>query len=210
MVSVSSPKRWKERISGPVLICLLLTLPLMPAQSNKKENLEKTTIGLGYGSYQVSDPRYKEVYDGSGGIATLEVMQVIHAQNPHHLGLSLGFKYFRTEGKTTITQEKSQLTLVPISLGLRYLIKTKNFLPWIELGTDYYLYKENATLKTTKGSAFGYHIAGGLYFEIPRMDFIKLQFYAKHTKCIATEDEIKVNLGGLEWGFGLAFGFNLY
>jgi hypothetical protein len=206
----SKPIWWKGLISFPLLICLLLETPLWPAQSNKKDNLEKTSIGFGYGTYQVSDPRYKEVYDGGEGIYTLEILQLFHAQNPHHFGLSLGYKHFSTEGKTTITQEKTKLSLVPIALGLRYLIKISSFLPWIELGTDYYHYKEGAALRSTQGSAFGYHIAGGFYLEIPRVNFVKLLIYVKHTKCIATEDEIKVNLGGLEWGVGLVFGFDLF
>ena len=123
---VSKPIGWKGLISVPLLICLLLETPLWSAQSNKMDNLEKTTIGLGYGTYSISDTRYKEVYDGGGGIYTLEILQLFHTQNPHHFGLSLGFKHFAIKGKSTITKESTQLTLVPISLGLRYLIKIKH------------------------------------------------------------------------------------
>jgi hypothetical protein len=192
---VSNQKRWKGLLSLSFLICLSLETPLWPAQSHKKEHMEKTLAGLGYGTYQISDPRYKEVYDGRGGIFSLEVVQLFHIQNPHHFGLSLGLRHFSTEGKTTITQENTNLRLFPVSLGLRYLVKINQFLPWLEFGMDYYHYKESAAIKTTEGSAFGYHIAGGLYVAIPKVDSIKLLIYAKHTKCIATEDEIKVNLG---------------
>lgn len=207
---VLNPKCRKGLIFFPLLIFLLLETPLLLAHPDKKDVLEKTTIGLGYGTYKISDARYKEVYNGGREIYTLEVLQLLHTLNHHHIGLSLGFKHFTIKGKTTITQESTKLTLVPISLGFRYLVKIKHFLPWIEMGMDYYNYKESAALKTTKGSAFGYHIAGGLYFEIPRANFIKLIIYAKHTKCLATEEKIKVSLGGLEYSLGLAFGFNLY
>jgi hypothetical protein len=200
----------KGLIFFPLLIFLLLETSMLSAYPDKKDVLEKTTIGLGYGTYKISDARYKEVYNGGREIYTLEVLQLLHSLNHHHIGLSVGFKHFTIKGKTTITQESTALTLVPISLGFRYLLKIKHFLPWIEMGMDYYNYKESAALKTTEGNAFGYHIAGGLYFEIPRVNFIKLIIYAKHTKCLATEEKIKANLGGLEYSLGLAFGFNLY
>jgi hypothetical protein len=203
------PQGSKVLILFPLLTFLLLETPILPAQPNKEDLLEKTMIELGYGRYKISDPRYKEVYRGEREIYTLEVLQLLQALNHHHLGLSLGVKYFTKKGKTSVTQESTRLTLIPVSLGARYLFKIKQFLPWIEMGMDYYNYKESAAIKSTKGWAFGYHVAGGCYFELPEVKFIKLKFYAKHTKAMAEENEIRVNLGGFEYSLGLAFGFNL-
>jgi len=183
---------------------------MLPAHPDKENILEKTMIELAYGRYKISDPRYKEVYKKGKEIYTLEVLQFLQALNKHHLGLSFGVKHFTKKGKTSLTQESTQLTLIPVSLGARYLLKIKQFLPWLEIGMDYYNYKESAAIKSIEGWAFGYHVAGGCYFEIPKVKFIKLKFYVKHTKAMAKEDEIQVNLGGLEYSVGLAFGFNFY
>jgi len=207
---VLKPQGDKILMFFPLLIFLLLETPILSAHPDKEDILENTMIELGYGRYKISDPRYKEVYRGGREIYTLEVLQLLQTLNHHHLGLSLGVKHFTKKGKTTVTQESTQLTLIPISLGFRYLLKIKQFLPWVEMGMDYYNYKENAATKATEGWAFGYHVAGGCYFEIPKVKFMKLKIYVKHTKAMAKEDEIKVNLGGFEYSLGLAFGFDLY
>ena len=204
------PQKSKILIFFPFLIFLLLETPVIPAHPDKEDLLEKTMIELGYGRYEISDPRYKEVYRAGREIYTLEVLQLLKALNHHHLGLSLGVKHFTKKGNTSVTQENTQLTLIPVSLGARYLLKIKQFLPWIELGMDYYNYKESAATRATEGWAFGYHVAGGCYIEMPKVKFIKLKIFAKHTKAMAKEDEIQVNLGGFEYSIGLAFGFNLY
>lgn len=181
-------------------------------EEKKKERaiLENTFIELGYGRYDVSDTRYKEVYQRGDKIYTLEIHHLLQAQNLHHFGISIALKRFVKKGQSTVTQEKTQLFLMPIVLGFKYLFKAGNFIPWIEIGMDLYKYKESSNIKTTSSSTFGYHIQGGLYFQIPKIEFIKLKIYAKHTKATTKENNIEVNLGGLEYGLGLAFSLKLF
>lgn len=193
-----------------VLVFLLAETFLLDSQPMKGNVLEKTMIEIGYGRYEISDPRYKKVYKEGREIYTIKVLQLFYSQNGHHVGITAGVKHFTKKGHSTVTQEETRLTIVPLSLGLRYLLKLNHFIPWSEIGLDYYHYKESATITTTVGWALGYHITGGIYFEIPKASFIKLLIYAKHTKAMAQEENIKVNLGGFEYGLGLSLGFNLY
>ncbi|MDH4220145.1 MAG: hypothetical protein OEW23_15400, partial [Candidatus Aminicenantes bacterium] len=179
MVSVAQQE--KILIFFAFLIFLFLDTFTLQAQSLNQDTLERTSIELGYGRYNISDPRYKDVYEEGREIYTLEILQLLRTQNHHHLGLATGVKHFTKKGKSTITQEGTQLTLIPISLSGRYLLKIKSFIPWVEMGMDYYHYKESATIKITEGWAWGYHIAGGCYFEIPKVKFIKLKIYLRHT-----------------------------
>lgn len=208
MVSIAQQK--KILIFFVFSIFLFLDALVLRAQSVNQDTLEKTTIELGYGKYNVSDPRYKDVYEAGREIYTLEILQLLRTQNHHHLGLAAGVKHFTKKGKSTITQEGTRLTLIPISLSGRYLLKIKAFIPWVEMGMDYYHYKESAPIKITEGWAWGYHIGGGCYLEIPRVKFIKIKIYVRHTKAMAEVEAIKVNLGGFEYGLGIAFGLNFY
>jgi len=182
-------------------------------KEEKRDNsdmLKKLMLELSYGRYKISDARYEEVYQKGREIYTSEIVRILFTQNHHHFGLAAGIKSFTKKGHATVTQETSKLTIIPIFLGLRYLLKVYNFIPWIEIGADYYLYKEKSDIKTTSGSTFGYHVQGGLYLQIPRMKFLKLKIYAKHTKAKTKENNIEVDLGGFEYSLGLAFCFNLF
>lgn len=198
----------------PAVIFLLLGSSLMSDQTDKtssnKNSLENTIVGFSYGRYELSDPRYKRIYETGREIYSLEGFRLLRSRNRHHFGLAAGIKRFNKRGHSTITHEDTLLTLSPIYLGIRYLLKVNNLIPWVELGLDRYTYTESADIKTTKGSAIGYHIQGGFYLEIPKFEFIKLTIYAKHTHAMAKEEKIEVNLGGFEYSIGLAFGFNLF
>lgn len=182
-------------------------------KEEKRDNsdmLKKLMLELSYGRYKISDARYEEVYQKGREIYTSEIVRLLFTQNHHHFGLAAGIKSFTKKGHATVTQEPSKLTLIPIFLGLRYLLKVYNFIPWIEIGADYYLYKEKSDIKATSGSTFGYHVQGGFYLQIPKIDFIKLKIYAKHTKAKTKENNIEIDLGGFEYSLGLAFCFNLF
>jgi hypothetical protein len=184
-------------------------------QENEQEKMDShmlrnTLFESYYGRYEISDRRYKEVYQQGGDIFTLEISWLLKAQDQHHLGISLGIKSFTKKGQASITQEETKLRLIPIFFGCKYLFKAGNFIPWIEIGLDWYTYKERSSIKTTSNSTLGYHIQGGLYFQIPKIEFMVLRVYAKHTRAKTEENNIEVNLGGFEYGVGLAFNFNLF
>ena len=165
---------------------------------------------MSYGHYRVSDSRYNEVYSEGGAIYALEILQIIKSHHPHSLGIAAGLRFFQSTGQATLTQEETRLKLHPLTFGIRYRLKTKYVMPWIEVGADHYMYEEKSIIHDTDGSTWGYHVQGGIYVPFPGIPSLKLKFYARHTKATAKENGLNINLGGPEFSLGLAFGFNLF
>jgi len=80
----------------------------------------------------------------------------------------------------------------------------------VGIGGDIVSYQENSDFHSTSGSTWGYHLEGGVFIKVPRLKFLMLNLYLKITKAIAQEETIEVDLGGLEFGLGLTFGFDLW
>jgi hypothetical protein len=172
--------------------------------------LEKNHIEFGYGHYDIGDIRYKKIYSQGGKVFSLELSRLVLTNKHHHVGISVGVRYFTKKGRATFTGESSSLTINPLTLGLRYFLSLNSFIPWFEIGMDHYSYKEKSEIHITNGSVFGYHLQGGLYIRIPCTKNLKVKISVKHTKALTEENNIKINLGGLEYSLGLAFGLNLF
>lgn len=172
--------------------------------------LEQTIVELAYGRHELSDPRYKKVYQAGREIYSLEAYQGLYSDIYHNFGFTVGIRRFVKKGQATLTLESTQLLLVPGGLGFRYVLNLNHFVPWIEVGADYVYYRETSDLRSTSGSTLGYHLQAGFYLEIPGLELLKLKIYARHSRASAEENGISVNLGGLEYGIGLALGINLF
>lgn len=172
--------------------------------------LKKTMLSITGGMYSVSDEIFKEIYGGSAMILGADLNQVIIASENHNFALSISLKKFSKTGTLTEIQEETKFSLMPISLGLRYLYNLKQAAPFIGGGVDFCSYKEENIIEDVSGSTTGFHIIGGLYFKIPSLDFLNIMAYAKYTSATATENEFEVSLGGFEFGGGIALGFDLF
>lgn len=205
-------QRTKRLIPAACLIGLFAATAISEASiaDDSPHVLEMTFIEFCLGRYNIKDPRFIRVYTSGREIFTLELFQLIAAEIPHHFGISAGLKHFRQNGRSTVTKKDSQLTLSPLFLGIKYLLSTNYFVPWLELGLDYYIYREESEVKTTEGHTFGYHFQGGVYVQFPKLRTIKLKIYLKHTRATAVEEDIEVNLGGMEYSAGISIGFNLF
>jgi len=177
---------------------------------NNSVLLEKNHIEFGYGHYDIGDIRYKKVYSRGREVFSLELSRLVLTNKHHHIGMSIGIRSFTAKGYATFTGESSSLSINPLTLGFRYFLSLNSFIPWLEIGMDYYSYREKSEIYTTNGSVFGYHLQGGLYIRIPYIKNLKAKISIKHTKALTEKNNIKVNLGGFEYSLGLAFGFNLF
>lgn len=201
-------------------LCLLTAVSLQPAFSQTgtevKEaerqglELERTIAEFMYSRFEPSDLRYKKVYQTGREIYSLEIYQGMYADIYHNFGFTAEIRRYAKKGHATLTQESTQLLLVPVGIGVRYVLNIDHFVPWIEVGADYVSYTETSDLRSTSGSTLGYHLQAGFYLETPGLESLKIKISIRHSKAPTEENGIRIDLGGVEYGIGLALGINLF
>ena len=156
-----------------------------------------------YGQYGINDARFTDVYSKGGSIFGLGLSSV----------LAFGFdfyadiKAFYKTGSLTYTQEKTTFLLLPLSLGLRYVLPGSFLRPYAGGGMDFYFYYENNPIATTLNVATGYHLMAGLYLQFGKDSPLRLNGKITYTRVKALEEGIGIELGGLEYGAGIAIIF---
>lgn len=171
--------------------------------------LENTLIGFSWGGYQIPTDLFNQVYGTGGSIFAFDLSRIVFSKKNTNLALSLEGRYYSKTGASTVTKEETKFSIYPVSFSAKSMVFTENFVPFFGIGADYYSYKEESPLHETSGSAFGYHIQGGTYYQIPSLKGLKLKVYLKLTKAVANENNMDVELGGMEFGIGFTYGFNI-
>jgi hypothetical protein len=161
------------------------------------------TIELFLGHYEIKDSRFKDVYQTGGPIQGLALSSAL----AYGLEFYSEIKAFYKVGALTYTKEETKLLLLPFALGLRYAPSWAHLIPYAGAGVDvYFSYETNPIAKTLNVSK-GTHILAGLYLQFGKSLPIRLSGKVKYTWVTATENEIVLELGGLEYGGGIAFVF---
>jgi len=166
-------------------------------------SIPQGTVELLTGRYKVAEPRFKAVYPQTGPIYGLG----LSANLIPPVNFYLEIKYFRRQGTLTYTKEKTEFHLLPISLGLRAIIPIGILHPFAGAGADFYTYYESNPIGTVFNFTNGLHLTAGLYVQAGKLP-IFFGGRVKYTWAQAEEQKgRKVQLGGLETGFGLVFSF---
>ena len=164
---------------------------------------QRTTIEVSFGKYNIRDIRFERVYKESGPILGIAV-SVSPVSN---FDIWLGVKGFYKSGQLTFTKEETELILVPISAGIKYYRQVGLFKPYLGGGIDYYLYYEQTPIGDTFDYTTGLHFQVGSYFHVIKSLPFWLNLNIKYTKAETEENNNKIDLGGLEYGIGLAIIF---
>jgi hypothetical protein len=171
--------------------------------------LYNTTFGIMAGSYRSDSSRFREVYGSRTSVQLgLNLSRTVLRLGSFLLDASFEARTISRTGKATLTGEKAKISIFPLSLGARLLFQTKSIIPFIGYGADWFKYKETSVVANTSGWASGDHFQAGLFFVVPGLHNLRLKLYSKYTRVTATENGIKVKLGGPEFGVGVSFGFN--
>jgi len=177
------------------------------AQAEKEK---KWTAGVLSGLFFLQDEIFQEVYGKStlflGAEITFPLSKLIrNMEGVFH------FKYVTDKGETSFTKEEIKLQLFNLSLSLRYIMNLNKFKLFLGPGVDYIFYgekyPETFPRDSMNGSVLGFHILGGSYYSFSSSFAAKIYF--KHDIAETTEEGIRVNLGGTEWGIGLIYCFDL-
>lgn len=168
------------------------------------------TLGFSAGYLTLQDETFAETY-GEGGVYFKGEYSVTLPFKTDSFDIWTGFTFFQTAGETSITQDDITLKMTNLSVAFRYLPTFSKFTPFIGAGIDYLVYKEilpeDFMIGSVGGSDLGFHVQGGTYYNfLPYMSFM---VHIKYLWSTTDVDGLEVNLGGVEYGAGLVFRFNL-
>ncbi len=184
--------------------------PVKEETPQVEKKIRDIAVGFSYGYSFFQDSVFKEVY-GDGGYVFRGELSFLLPVGINNFDLWTSASHFSKEGKTSLTAEELKLTITSFSLALRYLRKVYLFTPFIGTGVDYIVYKEkypeDFVISSVGGSDVGYHLQAGTYFD--PLPFLALKIYFKYLWSETVEDEIRVNLGGVEYSLSLIYRFNL-
>ena len=161
------------------------------------------TIEFSYGRYNMADPLFKTVYQPGAPIGGIGLT----ARLVSFVDFFLDAKLMTKDGRLSYSKEKTTLALVPISLGLRASVPAAFVEPFAGVGLDKFIFYENNPIGTTVNHASGWHVGGGFYIRfgkaVPLLPFVRI----KYAMVKSTIKDKTVDLGGLEYGAGLAIAF---
>ncbi len=165
------------------------------------------SITLGAGVRNFSADEFKEVYEGTPMVYSVDVAMKIRKS----LEVFLHTDFLSIDGETTFTRENTTLKITPIELGARFLIGFKEpckqkLFPYLGAGVGYYMIKEEfeagSPLEPVDEKRVGFFAEGGSRFYL-----IKSVFIDAKLKYIAFTSENSTQMGGLAYMGGIGFSF---
>lgn len=181
-----------------------------PAPSPASSRVKDMSIGFNMGYFFFQDSAFQDLYSKSAlfyrGEMSFTLPLVIN-----NIDVWTAVTHFKKNGKTSLYAEDLSFSFTSFSIALRYLREISIFTPFVGGGIDYISYKEtfpaNFIVPSMGGSDLGFHFQGGVYVRVTPYLSGKLQIRYLTSK--TTENNLDVNLGGVEYAFGLIFHFDL-
>ena len=170
------------------------------SKSGKKYNLIK--IGPYAGYFQPRDATLKLIYGDKGDVLYGGRLG-IHVWNGFYVWLSLS--QYKIISKTTFTEDKTTLTLQPVSAFLRYSVPLGFFSPYAGIGFTYMSFKEESEIGNTTGNGKNTAFEGG--FELRMNRHFIMDFGARYEIIKVNPTGFEIDLGGLQAGLSLLVSF---
>ncbi len=171
--------------------------------SSTERTIRQGSVEFTLGGYSMNEPRFDAVYESGGLMSGISLSAAIISD----VNFYLDVKYYYRVGKLTFSQEKTTLYIVPVTLGLRYIYPLGLFSPYLGAGADFYFFYEENPIGTVLNHTNGFHIMGGTYVRFSKSVPVLLNLRLKYTTAKADQNDIQIQLGGFEYGAGLAFAF---
>jgi len=152
-----------------------------------------------YGQFQPTDATFKTVY-GKGTLYGGEVrLRVIGG-----LYFSLEGGYFNKQGRLTLTQDETSMTIYPIDAMIVFHALSGSVLPYIGAGGAVCKYREKNVIGTVDDWGYGFVVCGGI---TARWKILGIDARVKYSSVIVKPLEDKVDLGGLTFSAAAGFVF---
>jgi hypothetical protein len=176
------------------------TVETIPAPAKVRKNL-LIKIGPYAGFFQPRDADLKSIYGQGdmiyGGRLGVRIWQGVY--------LWFSAARFTTIGKTTFSEDKTTLTLTPLSVFLRLGLGLGFFKPYAGIGFTYLSFKEESDIGNVTGN--GRDIAYESGFELKMNRHFFLDFNARYEEIKVKPKSFEINLGGLQAGVSLLISF---
>lgn len=190
-----------------------LEKPAPPTVSEQPEvpdkGMKRFGVNLSGGYYFLQSSDFQDAYGKGGPFIRSEFSYVLPVKiKSFDVWGAVG--YFFKSGKLTVTEEDVKLHFTTLSLALRYLRNFSRFTPFVGIGIDTIFYKEkypaDLPIESTSGSDLGFHLQAGSYFDI--LPFLAAKAQIRYIISKTTQNEMEVNLGGVEYSIGLSYRFD--
>lgn len=116
-----------------------------------------------------------------------------------------GGHFFEAKGKTTFTEEETEIQVFPIYFGMKFKTTNEQVMPYIGIGAGYFRYKETSEIGLIKKGDLGFIGQIGLMFRI--IGPLSLDFRCSYSYCKVKPADVEANLGGFQGTVGLGFEF---
>jgi hypothetical protein len=106
--------------------------------------------------FQPSDQIFKDIYGSAmifGGEIGVKVWK--------GLGLWAAVDVYSKDGTTTLSDEPTEIRIIPICAGVIYRFMDKRLQPYLALGIVFFRYRENNNFGKVEGGALGYMARAG-------------------------------------------------
>jgi len=154
------------------------------------------SIGIHGQYFSPADADFKSIYGGGlmgGGEISLAIAK--------SLDLWLDGAYFAKAGNLSYTGESTELTLIPIGVGLKYRVLSGKISPYVGAGAKYFVYRERNSLGEVTAGGFGF--VGKIGLAISVSNHFGFDILAGYSSCKMKPADFEFNVGGLEFGAGL-------
>ncbi len=188
-----------------ILLIFIFASNILNAQiieNNENNHLKKFSIYLGAGIRNVTENKYEEVYGENNISFSADIGLKIYRS----LELFLHTDYFKADGELTFSKENTTLKIIPVELGIRFILGNNIIRPYVGAGMGYYIYKEENYIGTIDKNKIGFLAEGGIRFFVIKPLFIdlKLKYISLNVK---NDENSNIQLGGISYmgGIGISF-----
>jgi len=183
----------KTFIAGAIALALF-------AGATPRLAAERVSLEVKAGYFMPTEKVFKDVYGSGlayGGEVGVNLMS----------GLSLwaGADYYNKKGKLTFTGEDTEITLMPVSGGIRYSLGVGMIRPYVGAGVVYVKYKETSVIGSIDEGDVGFLGQVGVRLGFASRFFLDVQ--ARYSTCKAKPGDVTADLGGLLASLGLGVSF---
>lgn len=165
---------------------------------------------MGPGFYFFQGGEFETIYGKSAAFFRGELSFTLPF-NINNFDIWVGVSHFEKAGTTSFYEEDLKLTWTTFSGALRFIRKFGIFSPFAGIGADYISYEEiypsTFIIPSLGGSNIGVHVQCGVYVHI--IEALSVKGMIRYLSSTTTSNNFEINLGGVEYSFGLVFHLNL-
>lgn len=144
---------------------------------------------------------FRDVYGGAGKFGLAAGFDA--AKN---VSVWVGLDYLQKSGALTVTEEETQVRIVPLTAGVRYEIPAGRKIRFhIGAGIQRVFFKEESVLGTVSENAPGFMLMGGGVCRLT--EAIGAGLFISWSTCKMKNEDVEFKVGGLDIGGGIEFRF---